>query len=944
MLMKMECLIRYGLLWFCLFPVISVAQSKYTIQKNDKAIDIISRGNTYRFNGDFIVIYSATDPDLAMRPGGIKNVSYNVPTWTAHDGKPADLRQTQKSEATGGDGLDDRILKGNQRGRSAGIINSGESYQLSPVSANVSGDLVTFQFEEHPLFRLQASIHLTKDRYPKLSFSLIPKKSGFFSVGYIGAPEFDPDALNELWQPLIWQEKRFPTYPYVTSAHMSTLPATLSYDGRNSVGIIAAPQYLPFDPLPLLENSQFGVSLRDENGKAKSKVFAPLMGGYNSRMDVNQKFNFDLYLVVESRPITFTYEHIARTYFGFRDFRRNDISNTNSVIDNLIDYVQTDYAWYIDSLKGFSYATDVPGAVKNVSSLNPLDLAMVTDDEKIFKSRGYPLMEFMLSRERTLFALDSTQKIQSPSRKLNGKVASVSELVAIYNMFGKSNPFLLDMARRKAGIKTAHLEGSRFRGKWNEAMYLYKATGDKGFLDRAIEGANIYLKTGANGRQDEFNRGMFFWTRFTNNWIDLLQLYEITGDKVYLDAAHEGARHYTMFTYMTPLVPDSMVTVNKGGKAPYYWYLKSKGHKQMSYPEEKAPAWRLSEIGLTPESSGTSSGHRAIFMANYAPWMLRLGYYADDPYLREVAKAAIIGRYRNFPGYHINTARTTAYEKVDFPLHDHKEQSVNSFHYNHIMPKATMLIDYLVTDAYVRSAGKIDFPADYVEGYAYLQNKIYGAGRGHFYDEEGVRLWMPSRLLDIDHVELNYIAARKDGKLFIAFMNQSAESVTTKVRIDPKKVSLSSHSAVKALDFAAKDQKLQKNIFDITVPANGIASVLIDQVHINSTFQDKVLAKGNIITHDYVEIPEGNTKAMLIGMGQYANSLYVYLQEDDNKWKKAELQYVDVDGNAKSIVKKAYPFEFTLPVSTGADVEFSLKLISKEGGVIQSKKVKLGPR
>jgi hypothetical protein len=62
---------------------------------------------------------------------------------------------------------------------------------------------------------------------------------------------------------------------------------------------------------------------------------------------------------------------------------------------------------------------------------------------------------------------------------------------------------------------------------------------------------------------------------------------------------------------MAPAVPDAKVTVNPGGKAPVYWYLASKGHKPMSAPQEDVPAWRLSGIGLTPESSGPSTGHRA---------------------------------------------------------------------------------------------------------------------------------------------------------------------------------------------------------------------------------------------------------------------------------------------------------------------------------------------
>ncbi len=97
-----------------------------------------------------------------------------------------------------------------------------------------------------------------------------------------------------------------------------------------------------------------------------------------------------------------------------------------------------------------------------------------------------------------------------------------------------------------------------------------------------------------------------------------------------------------------------------------YWYLRSKGHQQMYYPEEKAPAWRLSEIGLTPESSGTSTGHRGIFMANYAPWMLRLGYYAKDSFLMQVAKAAIIGRVQEFPGIPYQYGKNNGIREIRF--------------------------------------------------------------------------------------------------------------------------------------------------------------------------------------------------------------------------------------------------------------------------------------
>src|SRR5690606_23430066 len=294
---------------------------------------------------------------------------------------------------------------------------------------------------------------------------------------------------------------------------------------------------------------------------------------------------------------------------------------------------------------------------------------IVTDNKNIFEKRAYPHIEYMLSREKFLFALDSTQRIQSPSRRLRGPIAPISELSALYNIFGQANPFYKVLAKKEYDTsRVRNLDVEEKGDTWITSLNMYRSIRDDKYLKKAIEGADAYLAVRVEKKQtafdDEYAGGYFFWPAYTNKWIDLLELYELTKDKKYLKAAQEGARYYTMFTWMAPAIPeDSLITVNKGGKAPHYGYLKSKGHPQMHFPEEQAPAWRLAEIGLTPESSGTSTGHRAIFMANYAPWMMRLGYYTNDDFLKDVAKAAVIGRYRNFPGYHINTARTTAYEK-----------------------------------------------------------------------------------------------------------------------------------------------------------------------------------------------------------------------------------------------------------------------------------------
>lgn len=928
----------------CLLLLSLGAQAQVRVSSGSEGVKITSAGRTYTFTPAFRILYNAADPAMALKPAGIRKVEYNVLTWKVTDSSKADFIQKKVNASVAGDGFDDRILRAKSEWRTASIYNAGESVSLQANGFRQNKDTVFFSYP-YTDGSLSAYVALSAKPYPVLHFTFRPGKSGYYSIGYTGAPAFTKEQVAGLWQPLIWQEKRVPDAAYLTPAFMAPLPLTMVNDGRNTLGVLASPEHLPFQPLPMLPNSQFGVAVRNEEGKLQPQVYAPIPGGAGSHMSKGDVFSFSMQLVAEPQDITHTYQHIAQKIFGFRDYRRNDIASLNTVLDNMTAYAMTHYAWFVDSLKGFAYSTDVPGAVKNVSSLNPLELALVRDDSVMFEKRAYPLTEFMLSREKFLFSLDSLQKIQSPSRRLKGPVAPLSELGALYAVFGQSNSFYLRMMEREYDTeRVRNLDVKEKGASWINAMHLYKATGKQAYLDAARTKADEYLRQRVRQPQTAFNDpfagSFFFWPAYTNRWIELSQLYELTGDTAYLNAAVQGARNYTMFTWMGPKIPDSSITVNKGGKAPMYWYLRSKGHAQMYYPEEQAPAWRLSEIGLTPESSGTSTGHRGIFMTNYAPWMLRIGYYAKDTFLMNVAKAAVVGRYRSFPGYHINTERTTAYEQENFPLHDHKAQSVNSFHYNHILPMASMLIDYLVTDAFVKSRGQISFPAEYIEGYAYLQNKLYGSAPGKFYNVEGAQLWMPAKLLSATSKELNYIAARKGNRLLLAFTNQSAAAAESGITLNPALVKTGDGTRITPLNGVKAAGK--GNTFRFTVPPNGIAVFAVENVTPVVQFQDKILATAKDNGNDYGEIPTGRAKALLFKLGAYGRRLFVYLEDDDNQWRSVRLHYTDAAGKEQALHDTAYPFEFTVPLQRAYPLQCRLTLTRPDGSVVTSEKITIG--
>lgn len=917
-----------------------ISNDYYSVVLNDDHTFLVKSelAGSFICSPTFTVISSLKDPQLAMRPGGIDRVSYNIATWKvdpANLKKEAVLKNVKKNAATAGDGFDDSILKGRIDSRTADLFYSGQVTVVTADAARLSGNSIVFEFPENPSFILKATLTLSDIcREPVLEYDFVLGKKGYYSVGFTGLPENKLADVDEIWQPMIWQEKRFPGMSYMTLAYRCTIPATMVCKDGQTIALIADPREMPFDPLPVLKNSRFGVAVRNSSGNAQPMVFAPAPGGQGALINVGKRFNFKMRIFASKGNCSDAYEKIAREIFGFTDYRSNNISSINETFENMLDYGMSKYSRFFEDLKGCEYSTDVPGAVKNVSSLNPLNMAIVTDDSEIFRRRAYPLMEYMLSREKFLFCLNREQKIQNPSRAMKGPCAPLTELAALYDVFQKSNPVLLTLAEKMYGRnRTLNLDVVEKGQSWKNSLAMYKAGGDKRYLERAIAGADDYLARRVDRQQTDFvdpdAGGLFFWTGYAPKWIDLIELYEQTGYERFLKAAQAGARLYAMYIWMCPAIPEKDIVVNKDGKAPLYWYLKSKGHNQMYLTEETAPAWRLSEIGLTPESSGTCSGHRAIFMANYAPWMLRLGYYANDSFLSDIARAAVIGRYRNFPGYHINTARTTAYEKADYPLREHKDLSVNSFHYNHIWPMMSMLFDYLVTDTFVRSEGQIDFPSQFIEGYAYLQNKFYGHKAGKWYGLEDVHLWMPKGLIDCDNVELNYISARVGGKLLVAFTNQSNKKVDADVSLNKELVGSlvgkKKVARVRQQNSVARSLVVDNGRFNVSVQAKGITTVEINDVLIEPKFQASLLDRSAMDAweQDYLETDFGNGRAMILN-GEKNNTAYIYLQADDEVYREVSLRYRDA-GQWKSIVDKDYPFEFTVALDKGVgQFEFTL--------------------
>jgi hypothetical protein len=906
-----------------------------------------------RFAPVFTILWAAEDPELAFQRSPAE--AYVVPSWKSREG----ARTTDMYHA------------------------AARVETVKAVAGSLRDGVIRWEFPALSIGRLEAEMNLPADSDPRISFRFAPASPGWYSIGYTGSPEVPAADIEWVWQPLVWQERRFPSLSFLSIERMCSLPAAIVSSGGATVAVAADAGEIPFR-IPTFRDSRFGVLVRSREGRAQPALFAPVLGGPGknvTRMDLNDPWRYGAYPPPDSpdgpgsyrkagEPLSFrlrvtvqqgdwyaTFRHIAAQLYRFHDYRENVGGSLNDTLENMVAFAMDDvYGGWVEDLKGFDYTTDVRGTVKNVSALHPLSVALLTDNREIFRRRALPIVEYLMSREKYLFSVATGIEHQNPSHFMRGPAAEVSELAALYLMSGGRSTVLRHYAEALNGKPRALNLMMVSEGRsWQNELALYRMTGDRGHLDEARSGADRYLRERIDRVPTDFadvhvEQGGQFWTDFTPKWIDLFELYEETRDTRYLEAAAAGAREYATLSWFQPSIPDADIVVNRHGQVGVHTGMAGEREtKPMQVAEQTVPAWQVSQIGLVPEASTTYGGNPAVFLAHHAAYMLRIGVAVHDPFLSAVARSAIVGRYTNFPGYDINGEYTNVYARPDYPLRPFSELTYNQIYYNHVWPQIALLFDYLISDVDVRSGGQIRFPSRYAQGYAYLQSKVYGDRPGSFYGNEGVRLWMPAKLLRIDDLQINYLSGYDGNALYIALSNQSKRPVTARIRVNPnlapytitRDYNVRTWSGVRA----GAATKMHAGEIEVAVPPSGLSAIAIDGVRVAPLFQREV-SQGTapLSEQSYAEsaTPLGKVTGMLLAFGGSNNSAYVWLEATEQQIQSARLHYRLNETGWKVLEDSRYPYEFSLPAGAGARTfSYWLEATRTDGSAVKSDTVEL---
>jgi len=289
----------------------------------------------------------------------------------------------------------------------------------------------------------------------------------------------------------------------------------------------------------------------------------------------------------------------------------------------------------------------------------------------------------------------------------------------------------------------------------------YRILGDKKYLDAAEKGASWFI---ANAVEKGHFLGVCGDFRYVNDFATgqsaqvLLDLYDITKKQQYLDAAIATAKMYTTSIYTHP-IPNNEDKI-----------VKNKTWKN----------WQLSQVGLSFEhggSLGSAVTHGGILLCSHAGMFVRMFSITGDSLFLDLAHAGALGRdaFLN-PQNQVASYYWGSFDLGAGPYPQHAWWQIG------------WITDYLVSEAEMRTEGKVAFPRGFCTPKVGAHQTLgFKSGKVNGFD---VNLIMRKNLVRLNNPNIDYIAAQTldRKKLFVIVLNSQDTDCTAKVTVNLSKL------------------------------------------------------------------------------------------------------------------------------------------------------------
>ena len=426
---------------------------------------------------------------------------------------------------------------------------------------------VELDFPETPAGQLTATWRLSPGRpAADVELRFVPKGPGHYSLGYHGPLACAPGDADFLLLPFLYQGRRFPEQPSVVLSALTPTPLALVNRGGVSCAVVGDPRDIPFT-WPTYQNSRYALALRNETGAAQPLIYTPVLGQPGSVSDgAAIQGRFQVWL--QRGDWYAAYRQIADDVFTLHDYRQPVTASLSDAALNLVDLIRNEEAAGWNARAKGPWNIESRNTVSQVSPLTYLSIYLLTGDEDFYRRFARPSLEYLLSRPGPHFAAEHEiwdnyyhhQPMRGP-----GAFFGASTFASAYAMTqGRSAVFgelCLDDQRH---ARITH--GNGHTQPFADLLALYRLTGERLWLEQATVAADKYIAANITKPPTrDLGSTPFVNVSFVSDWEGLLQMYEATHEPRFLQASVEGARWQMTSLWTQPAIPAGDTTIHPGG-------------------------------------------------------------------------------------------------------------------------------------------------------------------------------------------------------------------------------------------------------------------------------------------------------------------------------------------------------------------------------------------
>ena len=541
------------------------------------------------------------------------------------------------------------------------------------------------------------------------------------------------------------------------------------------------------------ENNKVAMSLMNRHDEMSPVVYAPVMGQIGSKVEAGAMVNLNVRYVMRNSDWFPVFSHVVNYIYQLShllDLQTNYMSLSERV-SRMQKYLRDEKrsAWSTWNIRGYKVGANgskiADAGTMYMIARNGNDSVMATrlpyvrnyklaqqqiepgffqgaalgeygDEDGVESERGN-WIEPLHTTYYTMVDFANMLLFDPDDKELKDRLRLAAEKLMMWQHDDGS----FDVGYDRFSYKLAFADLKDYRPTWYGLLIAYKTLGDKKYLDAAERGARWLNEYGVKKGYylgvcgDARNIWDFATAQCAQAYLDL---YDVTKNEVYKEAAIATAKVYSTSIFTHPIATEKMKSVNG--------------------VERKD--WEINQVGLGVEHIRGTAGGGPILISSYAGLFTRIYEYTQEPIFITMARAAARGR--------------NAYVEQDsgqalyyWYMLENVHKGATMFPW-HAYWQVGWITDYLLSETHLRSGGNINFP------YGFMTPKVgphvtYGFAPGSIFGNEADLIFRPD-MVKSDNADVEYILAQSTdkSKLYVIVLSQSPRAQSATLTLDMSKL------------------------------------------------------------------------------------------------------------------------------------------------------------